>query len=226
MNILSRILYLLLGFLGSLLVFSLSFPNAQHFTILDVWRFFVSPGIISLIAATIGARAGARSMLAVTEDDLTRTYLSLLDLAAEDLRANLRILAGVRGRIEAVHRLGRGTVSYELRPETVHTLFLEDIEYPKLRRIVPHECTGDIFNLRNMKYVFDRWNEIVRKYYNRDTPLVRDEGEEEIVRHLSEDNHDNFITACQTALVSIDRLLTVLRQQKRHRRHASSSIAS
>lgn len=220
MNILSRILYLLLGFIGSLLVFSLTFPNTQHFTVLDVWRFFVSPGIISLIAATIGARAGARSTLDVAEDDLTRTYLGLLELAGEDLRINFRIMVGVRDRVESICRLGRRPVSYELRPETVHTLFFEDVEYPKLRRVVPYECTSDIFNLRTMKYVFDRWNEIVRKYYDRDTPLMRDEGEEEMVRYLTGGDRENFITASEKAIVSIDRLLTSLRQRKRSRRHA------
>jgi uncharacterized membrane protein YccC len=102
MTILGRILYVLLGSLLALLLYSILLPSSQQFTALDLWRFFVSPAIISLIAASIGARAGARSNVKATEEDLAKTYASLLDLAGQDIRINLDIMKQVRNRIDAI----------------------------------------------------------------------------------------------------------------------------
>jgi hypothetical protein len=207
LTILGRILYIMLGFMGSLAVFSLAIPWSQHFTVLDLWRFFVSPGIVSLIAATFGARAGAQSNIRASEEDLARTYWSLLDLASEDIRINMNIMLRVRAKIRTVEKEGRKPVFYELEPQQVHTMFFEDIEYPKLRKIVTGNGIEDIFRVRNVKYVFDRWNTIVSKYYVADKPLVHDEGEAEIIKYLTVGTPgDNFIVACETALMGIRRI--------------------
>jgi hypothetical protein len=211
MDIIGRILYLLLGFVAALLVFSFVFPSSQNFTIMDLWRFFVSPGIVALVAASIGARAGARSHIRVSEEDLARTYWSVLDLAAADVRVNKEIMETVRGRILSIKQQGRKPVLNELEPRSVHTMFFKDIEYPKLRKVVPAGYTTDIFHIRNLEYVFDRWNALVSMYYALDRPLVREEGEEELMKFLTTDvAGQNFVAACEYALRGIERIKDAL----------------
>lgn len=205
LSLIGRILYALLGMFTGFIIFSTVFPHTQKITTVDIWRFFISPGIISLIAATIGARAGAHSNTRAMEKELAKTYWSLLDLASRDIRINVEIMQRVRDRIAEIERAGRKPVFYELEPESVHTMFFQDIEYPRLRKVVSGRATEDIFHVRNLKYIFDRWNATVQKYYATDKPLLHDEGEAELVRFLKPGT-ENFIQACIAALEGVERI--------------------
>jgi hypothetical protein len=202
-----RLLYVVIGFVLALIILSALLLPSGNFTALDIWRFFLSPGIVALIAATFGARAGASSHIRASQSDQARTYLSLLDLVREDVRINMDIMLQTRERIRAIEGQDRKPGIFELAPESVHTMFFEDIEYPQLRKLVPRESITDIFQIRTITYVFEQWNRQVDKYYCEDSPIMRDDGEAKIIEHLTTDAPGrNFIAACEAALRAIDAL--------------------
>ncbi|MHB9154831.1 MAG: hypothetical protein ACYC5N_03950 [Endomicrobiales bacterium] len=198
-------IYILVGFLFSLGILFIFLVPSGKLSVVDILRFFLSPALIALIAATFGAWMGAKSNIKASQADLAQTYLSLLDLMKEDIRINMRIMMKVQDTLQILQAQGRQPAAEELAPESVHTMFFEDIEFHKLRQLTPDTMISDIFNVRTMRYILDQWNTLVSKFYREDNPALREEGKREIIKHLTSDSPDvNFIETCKRALDSID----------------------
>jgi len=198
-------LYILVGFFFALTILFVFFVPTGKLSMLDILRLFLSPGIIALIAATFGAWIGTKSNIKATQANLAQTYISLLDLMKEDIRINIRIMSKVLDRFRIRQAQNRPLQPKELSPESAHTMFFEDIEFHKLRQLTSVDMIADIFNIRNMRYVFDHWNDLVAKYYREGDQHEQKEGERELLEHLTIDSPDsNFITAGKKALDSID----------------------
>ena len=202
-----RILYFFVGFLSALLLVSISFPFKEGFTSLDILRYFVFPGVVALFAAMFGAKAGAQSHIKASQEDLAETYLGLMDLVSRDIKENKEIMENVKQKYEELKKQNRDLQPFELNPQLVHTMFFEDIEYPKLRKIISKECIDNIFHIRNIRYVFERWDNIVKRYYETGNYSIYKDGEKEIIKYLTiEDPRINFIKACETAISAIERI--------------------
>lgn len=198
-------IYILVGILFSLIILFAFIVPSGKVSATDILRLFLSPAIIGLIAASFGAWVGAKSNKKANQADLAETYMSLLDLMKEDIRINLRIMARVQDKIVTLASQKKIAAPGELAPESLHTMFFENIEFHKLRQLTPSAMITDIFNIRNMRYVFNQWNELVAKYYREEDAAQHTDGERGIVRHLTAESADeNFIESCKRALNSID----------------------